>query len=42
MRQVGIGLLGGDAVDEQVAAMCESLFPKARLYCTYGMTEACR
>jgi len=41
MRQVGIGLLGGDAVDEPVAAMCESLFPNARLYCTYGMTEAC-
>ena len=41
MSNVKVALLGGDAVNERVAKMCGELFPRARLFCTYGMTEAC-
>ena len=41
MDNVRLGLLGGDAVDGQVARMCSSMFPRASVFSTYGMTEAC-
>lgn len=39
--EVRLGLLGGEAAGALVAKICANLFPRARVYATYGMTEAC-
>ena len=38
---VRVGLLGGDAVTDAVAKIATELFPRAKIFSTYGMTEAC-